>query len=260
MALLLQISSGRPLADEALPLRLAPTSYNKPSAPQQRPGMQPGEMTPEAFAALQQQQAQQMGAPAPGIAQPNPAAASFWGARRAATFDHLNRLDAAGEPCRSLYILPGRSFGEAEALALACELTPNDSLEELYASGHSLGLPGAEALGAAIAVRFGPLSGALFARFPHFLTDLLAKSGQQHPTLRVLCLGDEKFGEHTSKHPFDCVSERLLLDEQAPMVRTARPRRRCSRSPAGCRRTPRCSRWMLSGRASARRRSRRCAI
>ena len=131
--------------------------------------MQPsdGEMTPDAFAALQQQQAQQLGQPAPGIAQPNPAAASFWGARRPATFDHLNRLDASGEPCRSLYILPGRSFGEAEALALARELEPNGSLEELYASGHALSLPGAEALGAAIA---------------------------RHPALRVLCLGDEKFG------------------------------------------------------------------
>jgi hypothetical protein len=125
--------------------------------------MQPGEMTPEALAALQQQPEQ----PQPGLANPSPAATGFWSSRRAATFDHLNRLDASGEPCRSLYVLPGRTFGETEALALARTLEPNESLEELYASGHALGLAGAEALGAAIG---------------------------RHPKLRVLCLGDEKFG------------------------------------------------------------------
>eukprot|EP01043_Picozoa_sp_COSAG02_P078696 COSAG02_NODE_17848_length_976_cov_1.541619_1_plen_256_part_01 len=126
--------------------------------------MQPVDVQPDALAALQRSQ---QSAAQPGLENPNPAAASFWGARRAATFDHLNKLDASGEPCRSVYILPGRTFGETEALALAREMGPNSSLEELYASGHALGLPGAEALGAAIAL---------------------------HPTLRVLCLGDETFG------------------------------------------------------------------
>ena len=119
--------------------------------------MQPAELQPaEAFGALQQRQ--------PGLDNPSPAAASFWGARRAATFDHLN---TSSEPCRSVYVLPGRTFGETEALALARAMEPNSTLEELYASGHALGLAGAEALGAAIA---------------------------RHPALRVLCLGDETFG------------------------------------------------------------------
>ena len=119
--------------------------------------MQPAALQPAVpFGALQQRQ--------PGIENPRPAATSFWSARRAATFDHLN---SSGEPCRSVYVLPGRAFGETEALALAGAMEPNRTLEELYASGHALGLAGAEALGAAIA---------------------------RHPALRVLCLGDETFG------------------------------------------------------------------
>ncbi len=128
--------------------------------------MQPVEMQPpDALAAALRRSGQS--AAQPGLENPNPAAASFWGARRAASFDHLNKLDASGEPCRSVYVLPGRTFGETQALALAREMELNSSLEELYASGHALGLAGAEALGAAIA---------------------------RHPALRVLCLGDETFG------------------------------------------------------------------
>lgn len=116
---------------------------------------------------------------AAGIDNPSPAAASFWGARRAATFDHLNKLDANGEPCRSAYVLPGRAFGEAEALALARQLESNRSLEELYASGHVLSVAGAEALGAAIA---------------------------HHPVLRVLCLGDGTFGaDSTDGNPSEAL-------------------------------------------------------
>ena len=60
------------------------------------------------------------------------------------TFDHLNG-QPNGQPCRSLYVLPSRTFGEAEALSLAKAMESNTTLEELYISGHSLGPGGAEA-------------------------------------------------------------------------------------------------------------------
>ena len=89
------------------------------------------------------------------------------------TFDHLNG-QPNGQPCRSLYVLPSRTFGEAEALSLAKAMESNTTLEELYIAGHSLGLEGAEALGAAIA---------------------------GHPVLRVLCVGDDTFGADLAEAP-----------------------------------------------------------
>lgn len=90
------------------------------------------------------------------------------------TFDHLNGQPNGGQPCRSLYVLPSRTFGEAEALSLAKAMESNTTLEELYISGHSLGPGGAEALGAAIA---------------------------GHPALRVLCVGDDTFGADMAGAP-----------------------------------------------------------
>jgi hypothetical protein len=67
----------------------------------------------------------------------------------------------------SLYILPARPFGDAQAAELAKELSNDDRLEDLYASGHRLGLSAVMALAGAIA---------------------------QHPRLKSLCIGDGQIG------------------------------------------------------------------
>ena len=111
-----------------------------------------------------------VGGPGGAVGMPTPQDApkmvSAWGAKHKRQLGGKKWLPAADSP-PSLYVLSARPFGDAEAAELAAELTADTRLEDLYASGHSLGLAGTTALAAAVAA---------------------------HPALKQLCLGGKEFG------------------------------------------------------------------
>jgi hypothetical protein len=81
--------------------------------------------------------------------------------------DIIDKLVANPPAFHTQYILSTRTFGQAEAVALAQALRCNTTLRELYASGHDIGVEGATAVGASLA---------------------------ENATLLKLCLGHAEFG------------------------------------------------------------------
>jgi hypothetical protein len=67
-----------------------------------------------------------------------------WGAKRGVA-DIIDKLVANSPAFHTQYILSTRTFGQAEAVALAQALRCNTTLRELYASGHDIGVEGATA-------------------------------------------------------------------------------------------------------------------
>lgn len=89
-----------------------------------------------------------------------------WG-KRSGVDDLLARLQQPAT-AKSLYVLSTRSITDADAVKLAAAIAANATLEELYLSGHKLGVEGLQAFG-----------------------DCLAANA----TLRQLCVGHDELGD-----------------------------------------------------------------